>query len=246
MSRQWRTLASDDLGSGAARRCVSAGRAEWRHRGWRLGDRAGPRHRKRRRQSIEPERHHQLEYVQYRRRARRRKSLMPNSSSTELDRVTGGLGPSQILGSLYSNGKVFLVNPDGILFGQGRGINVGSLLATTNDISNSDFMAGRYNFNIPAIRRPRSSTRDRSRRRPAASPRWWRRACAIPAPSRQSSAPSRSLPAMLSRSTSMATISSRWASTTSIASQVIDVSTGQPLSSLVSNDGQAQGQWRHR
>src|SRR5690349_17970523 len=77
------------------------------------------------------------------------KILMPNSNSTELDRVTGNLGPSQILGSLTSNGRVFLVNPDGILFGPGAQINVGSLLATTSDISNANFMAGRYNFNIP-------------------------------------------------------------------------------------------------
>src|SRR5580700_770923 len=68
---------------------------------------------------------------------------VPSASSVQLDRVTGGLGPSQILGSLYSNGKVFLVNPDGILFGAGARINVGGLLATTNDISNADFMAGK-------------------------------------------------------------------------------------------------------
>ncbi len=74
---------------------------------------------------------------------------MPSSSSVELDRVTGGLGPSQILGSLWSNGRVFLVNPDGILFGPGAKIDTGSFLATTHDIANSDFMAGRYNFSIP-------------------------------------------------------------------------------------------------
>src|ERR1051326_501222 len=77
------------------------------------------------------------------------KILMPNSNSTELDRVIGNLGPSLINGSLTSNGRVFLVNPDGILFGPGAQINVGSLLATTSDISNANFMAGRYNFNIP-------------------------------------------------------------------------------------------------
>ena len=76
------------------------------------------------------------------------KIYMPNSNSTELDRVIGG-SPTQILGTLYSNGKVFLVNPDGILFGMGARINVGSLVATTNDIANSDFAAGRYNFSIP-------------------------------------------------------------------------------------------------
>ena len=71
---------------------------------------------------------------------------MPSKSSTELNRVTGGLGPSEILGSLTSNGQVFLVNPDGILFGKGAQVNVGSFLATTHDIANADFMAGRFNF----------------------------------------------------------------------------------------------------
>ena len=74
---------------------------------------------------------------------------MPSSTSVELDRVTGGLGPSQIFGSLSSNGHVFLVNPDGILFGPGSKIDTGGFLATTHDIANTDFMAGRYNFSIP-------------------------------------------------------------------------------------------------
>src|SRR5664280_853773 len=74
---------------------------------------------------------------------------MPSASSVQLDRVIGGLGPSQIFGSLWSNGRVFLVNPDGILFGSGAKIDTGSFLATTHDIANSDFMAGRYNFSIP-------------------------------------------------------------------------------------------------
>ena len=73
----------------------------------------------------------------------------PGSSSIALNRVTGGLGPSEILGTLTANGKVFVINRDGILFGPGAVINTAGFLATTNDIKNSDFMAGRINFNIP-------------------------------------------------------------------------------------------------
>ena len=74
------------------------------------------------------------------------KIVMPNANSVELDRVTGNLGSSQIFGSLSSNGNLFLINPNGILFGKGAQVNVGGLVATTHDITNSDFMAGRYNF----------------------------------------------------------------------------------------------------
>src|ERR1019366_2210675 len=75
--------------------------------------------------------------------------FQPSSSSVQLDRVTGGLGPSQILGSLWSNGRVFLVNPDGILFGGSAAVDTAGFLATTHDIKNADFMAGHYNFLIP-------------------------------------------------------------------------------------------------
>ena len=53
------------------------------------------------------------------------------------------------MGSLTANGRVFIINRDGILFGPGSVINTAGFLATTNDIKNADFMAGRYNFNIP-------------------------------------------------------------------------------------------------
>ena len=73
----------------------------------------------------------------------------PNSSAIALNRVTGGLGPSEILGTLTANGRVFIINRDGVLFGPGAVINTAGFLASTNDIKNSDFMAGRMNFNIP-------------------------------------------------------------------------------------------------
>lgn len=71
--------------------------------------------------------------------------VQPGSSSVALNRVTG-TNPSSILGSLSSNGKVFLVNPNGILFGQGASVNVGGLVASTLGISDAGFMAGKYEF----------------------------------------------------------------------------------------------------
>ena len=72
----------------------------------------------------------------------------PGSGSIALNRVTGGMGPSSINGVLDANGRVFLVNPDGLLIGRGASINTAGFLATTSDISNESFMAGRYQFNI--------------------------------------------------------------------------------------------------
>src|SRR4051812_38187753 len=69
----------------------------------------------------------------------------PNAASVALNRVLGP-DPSSILGSLSANGRVFLLNPNGILFGQGAQVNVGGLVASTLNLSDADFMAGHYNF----------------------------------------------------------------------------------------------------
>src|SRR5262245_20030153 len=79
----------------------------------------------------------------------------PSSSSFVLNRVTGGLGPSVIDGTLTANGNVFIIDRDGMLFGPNAVINTASFLATTSDIKNSDFMAGRHNFSVPG--RPEAS-----------------------------------------------------------------------------------------
>src|ERR1043165_3030687 len=72
----------------------------------------------------------------------------PSSGAAALNRVTGG-DPSQILGQLQANGKILLINPNGILFGAGSKIDVAGLVATTANIANDDFMAKRLSFAQP-------------------------------------------------------------------------------------------------
>ena len=69
----------------------------------------------------------------------------PNSSSVALNRIVGNEA-SSIFGKLQANGQVFLVNPNGILFAPGSQVSVGGLAASTLNISDADFAAGRYRF----------------------------------------------------------------------------------------------------
>jgi trimeric autotransporter adhesin len=68
-----------------------------------------------------------------------------SSSSVALNRVTSS-EPSVILGNLNANGRVFIVNGNGVVFGKGAQVNVGGLVASTRNISDADFNAGKYNF----------------------------------------------------------------------------------------------------
>jgi filamentous hemagglutinin family protein len=69
----------------------------------------------------------------------------PSASSALLNRVMGN-DPSVIAGRLQANGKVFLVNPAGVIFAPGSSVNVGSMVASTLNISNADFLAGNFHF----------------------------------------------------------------------------------------------------
>jgi filamentous hemagglutinin family protein len=161
----------------------------------------------------------------------------PSSSSVALNRVTGGLGPSEILGTLTANGRVFIINRDGVLFGAGAVVNTAGFLATTSDIKNSDFMAGRYNFNIPG--RPDASIVNQGRIT-ATSGGF----AALVAPGvRNTGTITATLGTVALASGNSFTLDMygdkliTLAVGDSIASKVIDVSTGKPLKSLVSNEG---------
>lgn len=69
----------------------------------------------------------------------------PNAQAIALNRITGS-SPSELLGSLTANGQVFILNPNGVLFGAGSQVNVGGLVASTLTMSNADFESGSFNF----------------------------------------------------------------------------------------------------
>ncbi|WP_096669592.1 two-partner secretion domain-containing protein [Polaromonas sp. AET17H-212] len=71
--------------------------------------------------------------------------VQPGSTSVALNRVLG-TDPSSIMGNLSANGRVFLLNPNGVLFGSGASVNVGGLVASTMSLSDAKFMAGDYSF----------------------------------------------------------------------------------------------------
>lgn len=71
--------------------------------------------------------------------------IQPSSASSVLNKVVGN-NPSQILGNLNSNGKVFLINQHGILVGQGAQINTAGFFGSTLNLTNEDYLNGDLTF----------------------------------------------------------------------------------------------------
>ena len=67
----------------------------------------------------------------------------PDAASVLFSRVTGG-DPSLIFGQLQANGRVFLSNPRGILFGAGAQVDVAGLVATTLAVNTTALVNGNY------------------------------------------------------------------------------------------------------
>ena len=68
----------------------------------------------------------------------------PSASSSVLNRVLND--PTAIYGTLSSNGRVWLVNPAGIMVGAGGRVDVAGFVASTLNVTNADFLAGRNLF----------------------------------------------------------------------------------------------------
>jgi filamentous hemagglutinin len=62
----------------------------------------------------------------------------PDASSSALNRIHQG-SPSEIFGRLSANGQIYLLNQNGIIFGQGAVVDTNSLVASTLDISDEVF-----------------------------------------------------------------------------------------------------------
>ncbi|QDC45197.1 two-partner secretion domain-containing protein [Methylophilus medardicus] len=71
--------------------------------------------------------------------------IMPDAGRA-LYRVIGD-SRSEIMGTLNANGSLFLVNQNGVLFGQGAEVNVGNIVASSLNITNEAFLQGNYQFN---------------------------------------------------------------------------------------------------
>lgn len=71
--------------------------------------------------------------------------IQQNGQSAVLNRIIGE-NPSAILGQLASNGKVLLINPNGIVFGANSVIDTQGLIASSLNLSDQDFFSGNYHF----------------------------------------------------------------------------------------------------
>lgn len=66
----------------------------------------------------------------------------PGSGSVAVNRVTGDGDPTQILGTLRSNGIVMVLDKNGVIFGRDSVIDVGGIVASTGHIDTTAFMNG--------------------------------------------------------------------------------------------------------
>lgn len=72
--------------------------------------------------------------------------IQPNQLARVLNRINSN-EPTIISGKLLANGQVYLVNPAGVVFGQGSVVDVGGLYAAAGQLSDKRFIKGIDKFN---------------------------------------------------------------------------------------------------
>lgn len=78
--------------------------------------------------------------------------VQPDASALTVNRVVGSsANPAQILGTLKSNGRVMILDQNGVLFGSNAVIDVGGIIASTGDVDNAQVMSGSNSIDITNI-----------------------------------------------------------------------------------------------
>lgn len=73
--------------------------------------------------------------------------IQPDANSRVLNRI-GGASPTRIDGALTANGRVYIVNPAGVVFGGGARVNVAGIFAAAGQMSDADFVRGKDRFSL--------------------------------------------------------------------------------------------------
>ncbi|MDN2696387.1 YDG domain-containing protein, partial [Janthinobacterium sp. SUN073] len=71
--------------------------------------------------------------------------VQPSASAIAVNRISD-TNATQFFGRLNANGQVYLINPNGVLFGAGSQINVGGLVASTLDIGDAGLNGATRHF----------------------------------------------------------------------------------------------------
>ncbi len=67
----------------------------------------------------------------------------PGSNSLAVNRVTGEKSdPTQILGTLKANGRVMVLDRNGVIFGKSSKVDVGGIVASTGDVDTNEVLSG--------------------------------------------------------------------------------------------------------
>ena len=73
--------------------------------------------------------------------------IQPTTSSIAINRILSNKG-SLIHGRIDANGQVVLINPNGLIFTEGASVNAGGLIASALQMSDQDYLNGRFTLNV--------------------------------------------------------------------------------------------------